>query len=173
MKIVYNPPIWQGGSHIYDFNPGGKKMEPHPAGQLRQYSDIDAEKLKETFPFVRFVGVKEAEEIASKPLEGKYKCEYCDFTTDTPVALSGHKRKHASEIVSEDTPVFDTNKIPIAESTPIKGRFISEYGLKEKDIPNGVDSEGVVWYGEGVKESNRSAMRGINSIKSGNFKGGL
>ena len=145
MKIIYNP---QTGSKIEDFiyqNIG--KLKPHEVGEVKQYDPAVGQKLLETFPFLKEVTAKKAEEILAKPKIGEFKCEYCEFSSNYKVALAGHMRSHTEEMAKEAEPVIDSSIIPVAEATPVEPlKSISDRNQDELTVDAG-------YYGPGLTES--------------------
>ena len=170
MEIIYNPSIVDKGADIRGFNCEGVKVD-HPAGELGQYSIQVADALVETYPFLRRVSKSEAEEIMKKKTEVKsLKCKYCDFTTDVPLGLSGHMRKHQAEVDAENEPKVDPTIIPIRETGTRRAR--DGRRTDEDDTRNGVDRDGVTWYGEGQRET-RNSMRTTPPRGQGHFTSNL
>lgn len=157
MKILYNPPKGQPiGEGYNDFIYQGEKIEAHLPGEVKQYESGKAEKLLEIFGFLAEISPEEAKKIIETPKKGQYQCKYCDFSTDLKIALQGHMKKHKEEIQKESAPLVDPNIIPVASGTKIvSNRSInSERSVNEKaQVPeDGIDRDGVGWYGGGAKE---------------------
>lgn len=179
MKIIYNP---QDGAPISNFIFNNVLVDTHypdryemPNGKLAnglvQYDDFTGEEILETYQFLKELSAEQAKEILERPEDPRYKCGFkdCDFATDTAVALSGHKKKHAKEIEAAKDPVVDPSLIPVAG-----GKRVMTIAEKQKmmnngdvDIPNGSDRDGVEWYGEGVEVENRSAQSFAGTRKPG------
>lgn len=155
MVILHNP---TNGSSIEKVIFQGTMLDPHPKGELRQYTPVLANFLKETYPFLEEVDAVVAQKILNRP-KMEFKCEFCDFATDTKVALAGHNRKHEAERAKASEPAIDPNLIPIVGGQKV----VSNLELAEQerasigpDIPglnnNNYDRDGVEWTGEGLTE---------------------
>lgn len=175
MKIVYNP---KDGAPITSFIYNGTLIDPHyPDGfetkdgvsnGLFQYEDDVADAILETYLFLETKTPTEAESIANRPQKSEYTCEYpgCEFSTNTKVALIGHKRKHGSS-----DPVLPESIIPVAKGKKILPLAQSEE-LVNNDISNGSDKDGVDWYGEGVTiENRRDEFGSVKPTGQGHFVG--
>lgn len=136
MKILHNPAT---GSAIHDvwiknvlwFN--SKKDEYFSPGDVFQFEDEIADRMLELFDFLKDVDQSMAKQLADKK-NHKFKCEEvgCDFTTNTPVALQGHKRSHDAKRVSADS------GIPVAQ-----GYKRDENGeMGAPDIQHDIESDG-------------------------------
>ncbi len=181
MKLVYNPPLEEKGSPIKGFIYKGTKLPDFPGadsgiqlppGKVAQFHDDIADALLANFGFLKSVTPASAKEIAERK-ERKYKCEYCDDSFDKKIALVGHSRKHAKEIAAKSEPKVDESIAPIVGVEVKDGSSQSVSKRREEDLPDGVDGDGVEWYGGGVKESGGSGMRKMReSGDKGHFGGG-
>lgn len=153
MKIVFNPESPAGsdikGFMVKDYG----LIDDHLAGQLKQYQDYVADSLLVQFEFLSEVDAEKAKQI--KESIGKtLKCDYpkCDFSTETPIALSGHKRSHDKTVDNSEL-LVDISIAPLAGSRPVhRAPTESEARNSRWDgsIANGRDADGVEWYGEGL-----------------------
>lgn len=188
MKIVYNP---QDGAPITSFIHKGVMLAPHypdgftiPGGSvvsngLVQYEESTADEIVETYGFLQMISEEEAKKILGRPADAQHKCDYpgCEFSTATPIALAGHKRKHAKDAEEvASNPAIDPALIPVAGGT--KAPALAKQGFssdnKVIDIPNGKDKDGVEWTGEGVTIDSPSNMRpfqGVRPAGKGHFVG--
>ena len=141
MVILYNP---KTGSTIEKFVFNGVQLSPHPAGELKQYEENVAKELLNTFGFLEVKTAQQAQEILNKPKEATFKCEYCDFSTDVKVALSGHSRTHQAEIARAKEPQVDPAIIPVAEGTKVEPKK-SVARIAQDDLLTSPD-----FYGPGV-----------------------
>jgi hypothetical protein len=184
MIIVYNP---KDGAPIKDFISRGVRLTPHyPDGYempnekvsngLLQYEDPDGEILLETYQFLTKLTAEEAQKIIERPEDPKYKCDFpgCDFSTHTPIALKGHSRKHDKSLAEAQKPLVDTELIPVADGEKVQSRIASAQpqSAEERATQNGLDSDGVEWYGEGVQVNNPNpAFGAIRPAGKGHFVG--
>lgn len=183
MKIVYNP---ADGAPIKDFiYRGEKKQTFFPDGfrfedgkfanGLMQFEDAEANELLETFEFLKALSSEEAQKIIDRPADAKYKCDFpgCEFATTHPIALAGHKRAHAKSVGDSSQPIVDESLIPVARGSRVLplASGNQEADNIRKDIPNGTDSDGVDWYGEGVQVENKGSFNGMRPIGKGHFGG--
>ena len=140
MVIIYNPST---GAIISDkFKGNGfslaKPLEPNT---MCYCEPLLAEALVTTYPFLQIVTPAQAQQIketAEKPI-GEFKCDQCDFSSDTKIALIGHQRSHKPEEIIPDIPVAEVVKAEEVKEEP-----------KSAEIPD--DLKGLDWYGSGVKE---------------------
>ena len=172
MKIIYNP---QDGAPINRFIFKGVMLDLHPVGELRQYDDLTADALLETYGFLELVTKEQATELLSKPKDPQYPCEFCEKKFHAAIALSGHMRTHKKEIAAQGDPEIDPELIPVAGgkkviSKQVTDQMAKDYVLKG-DIPNGTDADGVDWYGEGLTEDKGSFAK-LNPIGTRGHFGG-
>lgn len=172
MKIIFNPlkgkPI---GAGYNDFVYEGEKIEAHLPGEVKQYEENKAQTLLDIFGFLTEVTPDEAKKIAETPKQGTFKCKYCDFSTDLKVALIGHTKKHKEEVAKENAPRIDPDIVPVAGGeriTPQRSERESSVNEKAMNPSDGVDKDGVVWYGGGAVEENRSFEK-IKPDNQGHF----
>lgn len=108
MKIIANPLTVNGkkSSSIHDFwykdvkYFDSKKAEEFNPGDVGRFEDDFGEYLLYTYPFLEQVTAAEAKRRMEKKEKAvTVMCDHpgCDFVTDTPVALTGHKRVHEGE----------------------------------------------------------------------------
>lgn len=188
MKIVYNP---ADGAPIKGFVFQGLELDPHfPDGYefrnssgvsevsngLAQYEDATADEILETYQFLQEFTPEQAKALLERPADEEYKCDFpgCEFSTKHKVALSGHKRKHANETPGSE-PLADP-AIPVAggrqvRSRPTVGSDRPGLSPEEVDTQNGIDKDGVEWYGEGVKEEKPADFGQTKSVGKGHFQG--
>lgn len=103
--------------------------------------------------FLVEVTSKNIKDIKSEMVAKLFKCDRCDFETDTNISLLGHSRKHKDEVENTDLQ-------EVTEAVP-QGNFKSRAGNSRKmsiEEEEGVgadgktDSDGTVWVGKGVEE---------------------
>lgn len=167
MKIVFNPQKPKG-SDIHGFVSNGQLVEEHLAGKLVQYEDQLAVALVENFGFLQIVDSQQVEKILATPKVGEFKCEFCDFSTDTKLALAGHRRSHKDEIEAAQKIAIDPEKVPVAQVKKLKKVVKVE---EEDQTADGIDKDGVEWYGGGASETKQSFQR-VPKVGKGHFKGG-
>jgi hypothetical protein len=158
MKILYNPPNGQPiGENYNGWIFEGNLLEDHVPGELKQYPDPLADAIKEAFQFFQELTADEAKKILENP--NKFKCDRCDFSTNTNIALLGHMKKHEKEDkIKELIPAIDPSLIPVAGGTtviPNKSANSNSLSPEEVATRDGVDKDNVEWYGGGVKETRR------------------
>lgn len=187
MIIVYNP---EDGAPILGFRFNGVELDPHfPDGYefrnssgvseiskgLVQYEEDTALALLEIYQFLKRITPEEAQAILNRPPEAQYKCDFpgCDFSTHAKIALSGHKRKHLNEIAGASSPAIDSEVIPIAKGKKVVSRSIKNNQLasEERETKNGLDSDGVEWYGEGVEVESPNNFGPVKPVGKGHFQG--
>lgn len=166
MVILYNP-LSPNPVDIKNFRLAGiGEIEPHLAGELKQYPEDVAEKLVETYEFLQEKTAEEAKKILEN--KGKtLKCDFvgCEFATDVPVALAGHSRTH---LAASSEAAIDPNIVPIAGSSRVIAN--KPAGVKRDPTENGVDEDGVTWYGEGLQVEQN--VKFIKPGDAGVFSGG-
>jgi len=178
MKILYNPAVPHGapiGKGYNNFVVMGQKIDSLLPGEVKQYEDAVAHVILEEFSFIEEVTLERAKKLLEKPREKDLKCDKCDFSTDTKIALMSHGKKHEKEErLSEemnDIPKASNTKLAEAPNgsiltTTVPGVVTSE----SEDIKNGIDEDGVEWYGEGRKE-HRESMAQVTPFNRGRFGG--
>ena len=133
MKILFNP---ENGAVIKDINLNGhiffnpEEKEEFKPGDLLQFEDKVADQLKELCGFLQELTPKEAKHILDKKKEVPlFKCDYpeCNFSTNTKIALLGHKRTHV-----ENLPIkIVKSEATISEKKEDDGRETYERGEEE------------------------------------------
>lgn len=181
MKIVYNPP---DGAPIKGFISGGMMLDPHyPDGYaidgkgtlsngLVQYSDEIADDILDRYLFLSLKTPEDAKKILERPEPPQFACDFpdCGKSFTIPLALAGHKRSHKGEIADKE-PAIDPQLIPVAGGKKVVGLIKGEeVFLEEKETQNGMDTDGVSWYGEGVQKENAGFNR-VRKIGEGHFGG--
>lgn len=124
-----------------------------PVGTTKNYPDEVGLDLKERYGFLEEI---DNNEIKVVELADGFACSECDFTSKAKIGVLGHMRSHNKEEIKEVE-----EATPVGKVTPrLVGQTHEPVG--EMDLPNGMDKDGVDWYGEGVQEENRSfeQMRG-------------
>jgi len=169
MIIIYNPTE----KDCPEFNFEGSKIEGLKSKQLKQYEDVIANDMLDRWGFLEVKTAEEATALLNAPKEQTFKCEFCEFSTDHHLGFAGHMRKHKNEVAAKTEPAVDPSLIPVAGATKItEDRSISNMRLNPDmdELRNGVDRDGVEWYGEGEKEDNRSQTR-VKEFGQGHFGG--
>lgn len=177
MKILFNPPVPSGspiGKGYNNFVVNGSVIDSLLPGEIKQYQDSEANQILETFEFIESVTPQKAKELLEKPREKELKCDKCEFSTDTKIALISHQKKHDKEETLKaelaDIPVAKAKKLEQAPdgSSLVVPSLDSVSG--SEDIPNGIDKDNVEWYGEGVRE-HRESMAATTQFNKGRFGG--
>lgn len=177
MKILYNPPVPRGapiGKGYNNFIVDGAVIDSLLPGEVKQYGDNEAEQIVSVFGFIQVVTPEEAQKLLEKPREKELKCDKCDFSTDTKIALISHQKKHEKEALAEEA----AKGIPVAkgskmEQAPDGSPLVKPPGIvtsESEDIQNGVDKDGVKWYGDGRQET-RGSMSSTPPFNKGHFGG--
>lgn len=191
MKTVYNP---KDGAVIKDFIFNSMKIEPHfPEGSgvngestgLMRYEDDVAEALVNTYQFLQIIeeNVPPVQSSSAEPLvkvdSNQFVCSYpgCSFSTATKIAFLGHSRKHNKSDKAESGSILPlassslSSEIPIAKSTHINIPSLNTDSISEEDrqTVNGLDKDGVEWYGDGVKEEKASDFSLVQEKGVGHF----
>ena len=102
MKILFNPingapisDLWIKDIYYLD----SKKQEVFKPGQVLRFDDDAGEVLLELYGFLEELSIEEArlrlDSLKKNPIK-EFACDFegCDFSTDTKVAVFGHKRTH-------------------------------------------------------------------------------
>ena len=123
------------------------------AGEMKKFPDDVGAAMLRQMEFLIEVNKLNHEKIKKEVEEKKFKCDKCDFETNTKIAFISHFKTHGSENSLESTE-------GIEEATPI-GEYrgtTKEIKNPEGDIPAGgtkfnptEDRDGVGWYGGGVE----------------------
>ena len=180
MIILYNP---KTGSPIPSFRLDGASVvgDKDPAvvlhiDELAQFEPSVGEFMKKNWGFLVSVTPEEAKKIVEKPKEASFKCQYCDFSTEFKMALTGHLRTHSEEIALSKKPAIDPGIIPVIKAVKTDGSYQPAKTVDEDIAVSGgtkTDKDGVSWYGPGSTEEPRSQSTigpmGIN----GHFGGGV
>ena len=174
MKILYNP---QSGSPIQNVYFDGIRrfskldnQEPFIPGQLLQFEDKEADFYLDTWGFLELVTPEQAADIIKKP-KLELKCDHCDFATNTKIALLGHNRKHKDEQDKQKEPVIDPNLVPVVGGQKIASPLTPEVDGDGLALPDGLDKDGVAWYGGGLTEESPSLSK-VPMGGHGHFVGG-
>lgn len=183
MKIIYNP---KDGAPITQWVFKGERKDPHYpdgfelqdkkiANGLMQYTDEEAFEILETYQFLQEISAVEAKKIVERPSPAEFKCDFpnCDFSSTAKIGLEGHKRKHIAENLIDNKAEFDPTLIPVSGGK----RVLTPQDVAKaqdplrRDIPNGIDRDGVDWYGDGVTVENPNDFGGQRQPGRGHFVG--
>lgn len=150
MKVLKNP---QNGAPIrHVVNHKEYSLE---VGDMAAFEDDVAAALLYVYGFLEEVKVEQN-------VAGKFKCPYCEFTSDYKLGVVGHLRSHKDKPKSD--PVVVPGQIEVtkvAEGKPIvsleekkrqkEQSFYEEAGIKASGVK---DNEGVEWTGPGLETDN-------------------
>ena len=178
MKILYNPAVPNGapiGKGYNNFVVNGVVIDSLLPGEVKQYDDNVAQTILDEFGFIEEITLERAKKLLEKPREKDLKCDKCDFSTDTKIALISHSKKHEKEALNQeelaDIPAAKNSKLAEAPNGDILAKSVPGIVTSEsEDIENGIDKDGVEWYGEGRKE-HREAMNAVTPFNKGRFGG--
>lgn len=97
MKILFNP---EDGAPIKDMVFNGpifvsEDGDTFMPGSMVKVDDNVADFVMSTYGFIREVSEDEAKRIVEQQKNNKFKCDQCDYSTDTEQKLKGHKLSHA------------------------------------------------------------------------------
>lgn len=166
MKILYNPPT---GAKIERFVFEGTLLPPFLPGELMQYDDPTADELLTIYGFL-MVKTPEAAKKIMEDKNKKYQCDICDFASDEEIALEGHKRSHVKKGELDQEAV---EGIPVAQGKRIldssEVKRVQAALERGEDLPDGIDKDGVTWYGGGVVVENKAFSR-VRPVGHGHFK---
>src|SRR3972149_4051139 len=112
-----------------------KKMYALGLGETKTFDNPVANRLQQTYPWL--------EEVK---LEGKFTCKYGDYANDYKVAVIQHEKQHTEEPKTEEGEEFVTPQ-EIADKERAS-RLTDPEGIPYGE---GVDKDGVPWYGEGLQ----------------------
>lgn len=183
-KLIYNPKKFDGKINKAKINtiyakreggiPSGKIMEKPglyaiAPNELKKFRSDIADYLLRKYRFLQEVKPDRVDEVLKEMKEKKYKCQLCDFATDTRVALAGHMKSHklseeAQEILAkipetkpeafvvgaEHSGTGQTEFIDAEQAEGVPTTFSDDPRRKGP-----VDREGVEWYGKGVQQIRR------------------
>ena len=144
MKIILNPDngaeiknVFLDSVKYFDSSKG----EEFKVGTMVKVEDNLAAHIMSLYEFVTELSKDEALAYKVKQEKSKFKCEKCDFKTDTQIALLGHNRKHVSEAKLDDE-----LGIPVIKS--VEG--VKEEVNTQESIDADLAREGIT--GEGIRE---------------------
>lgn len=155
---IYNPKfLTVGGKKVVNTEDVKNFIWSHAkwnleAGKMMKFPDDVAEAMLKHIGFLVRVTKENQTTIKAEVEEKKFKCEKCDFETNTKIAFMSHYKTHEKSTDVDDLDVEEAK--PIGEyraNTPVIQN-------PEGDIPKGgtkynpiTDKDGVGWYGEGVE----------------------
>lgn len=128
-------------------------------GEIKKFPDEVGRNMIRLIEFLVEVTPKNIAQIKREKEAKVFKCDKCDFETDTRISLLGHSRKHTGE-EEQSEELKD-----VEEATP-QGNFKSVASRKkltieeEEGIPKGesTDNDGVPWYGAGTETDNEAGF---------------
>lgn len=128
-------------------------------GEMKKFPDEVGKAMLRLMEFLIEVTDKNIKDI-KKELEQKlFKCDKCDFETDTRISLLGHSRKHMNEVVNNEDMKVVQDAVPQGTfKKQVSGKKLSIED--EEGIPAGetTDSDGVPWVGAGLQEEGKSGF---------------
>jgi len=142
MKIILNPELGAEIKNIYKDSVkyfDSSKGEEFKPGTMVKVEDDLADFIISLCEFVVVLSKEEALEYKNN--QKLFKCDKCDFKTNTQIALLGHNRKHVSEAKLDDE-----LGIPVIKA----GEGIKEDVNTQENIDADLAREGIT--GEGIRE---------------------
>lgn len=134
--IIYNP---ENGAEIKDVYFENtlyfKEDSSFKPGTLINVGDKEGLFFVSLFEFLQIKDVDEAKKIIEQQ-KGTFKCEKCEFKTETKIALLGHNRKHEKDVS------VDELGIPVLKGVTKEQRVENHW--EEQDRKNGLIGEGLV-----------------------------
>jgi len=127
------------------------------AGEMKKFPDDVGTAMAKQINFLILVDKDNYDKIKAEVEEKKFKCDKCDFETNTKIAYISHFRTHEKSNALENTDGIE-EAIPQGEyrgttkvvQNPEEG--IPSGGTKFNPID---DKDGVGWYGEGVERDSK------------------
>ena len=122
---------------------------------MKKFPDDVGRALLKHIGFLVEVTSKNIDKIKTMMADKKYKCEHCEFTTDTKIAFISHMRTHGKgedeevlKDIGEANPSRKYEGYKKPKSAPV---IETEVGIPPKEGPQ-KDKDGVEWYGEGIEK---------------------
>lgn len=156
--VIYNPKfLTQNGRKVINTTDVRGFIWSHArwsllAGEMKKFpEDVGGAMLKH-IEFLVEVTKENFDKIKAEVEEKKFKCDKCDFETNTKIALISHYRTHEKTSALDDTAGIE-DASPQGEYRPVQ-----EVKNTEEGIPKGGtkfnpvnDRDGVGWYGDGME----------------------
>jgi len=127
------------------------------AGEMKKFPDDVGEAMLRQIDFLIEVDKTNHERIKKEVEEKKFKCDKCDFETNTKIAFVNHFATHGKENQIEDMEGIEDAQ-PVGEYREAK-----QVQNPEEGIPKGgtkfqpvVDKDGVGWYEPGLERDSVS-----------------
>lgn len=197
-KLVYNPKYLEvkGNKTInvakitdmYGAREGGVesgKLIEKPAvysvapSEIKKFRSDIADYLLGKYGFLEEVDPKNLDEKLKEIKDKRFKCKYCDFETDTKVALAGHSRSHSlsdeAKSLLEEIPEAQPDAYVIGAGKSQSGRTELISAEQAEGIPEtsgnktAKDGDNVEWYGDGLQQNRRRG--GMRPVRRRNTPG--
>jgi len=172
MKIIFNPAT---GADCPNFIFKNANYDGIKVGEMKQYDDAVAEDMVNRWEFLELKEPQEAKQAMGKSpvATNDLECSVCGKQFAKKIGLLGHFRSHKGSTLAPVEPKFDLSDIPVAQakkvySQPEMKEIEREY-LMKGDLPNGVDKDGVDWYGDGLSEERNSLSKVTPIGQRGHF----
>ena len=147
MIILKNPDNGAAISHVVN-----KSEYKIAVGETVPFTDEVGTVLKGIYGFLEEVPLPQDK-------LGRFKCPYCEFTSEVQVGVLGHMRSHKDKPQAPVEKVTEETKVEPAKGRPVVS--LEEQRKKEQEevyadseIPQGnaTDKDGVEWVGEGLEK---------------------
>lgn len=122
------------------------------AGEMKKFPDEVGRAMLKHLEFLIEVTPKNLKEIQNEIAEKKFKCQDCEFATDTKIAFLSHAKTHVRN--SEETKILEGIEEASPEGTyQVKKQLRRQTPEQSEGIPQaGKDGDQVEWYGEGLSK---------------------
>ena len=147
MIILKNPDNGAPISHIVN-----KSEYKIAVGETVPFTDEVGLVLKGIYGFLEEVDVPQNK-------LGKFKCPYCEFTSDVQLGVIGHMRSHKDKPQAQAEKVTEETVVEPAQGKPVvsleeQKRKEQEEIYSDPEIPKGEakDRDGVEWVGQGLEK---------------------
>lgn len=122
------------------------------AGEMKSFPNEVGEALLKLYEFLERVDRKNLDKVKAEISEKKFKCDKCDFETDTRVAYLNHYKTHIKqeEVIEGVEPAIPSGEFKGAKAHA--GDMSGKYA--EVPASGTTDKDNVTWYGEGLETDN-------------------
>jgi len=162
--IIYNPKfLTVGGRKALNTTDVKNFIWSHArwslkAGEMKKFPDDVGTAMLRQIEFLVEVNKLNHEKIKTEIEEKKFKCDKCDFETNTKIAFISHFKTHGSdnslensEGIEDATPIGDYRGTAKVVQNPEEG--IPQGGTKFNPVN---DKDGVGWYDGGLERDSAS-----------------